>query len=273
MRSYFIRNRFHFDMHAAYVIIRKSGGIRMYICVCIYSGTQSAWLATTAATVTTATAATASILAWYALMMWWWWWYILLLAAWFSLSHCFCPVFPHLAMASMRIILLSTISQPQNETQRKTHFRAHFIMKIHIYTIDVYVCMYCALYCVYIFTWNCELTRWKSVEKAWIWNFTVIREMCVEHMANLSLLLWISSIFVLFHILFDTHGRHWMTLAPPLSLSVPEKVTTWAACTTTTPTTTTKYEFEPYNSTFDIQHAYAHIFMLIIKKRKQKTSA
>lgn len=26
-RSYFIRNRFHFDMHAAYVIIRKSGTV------------------------------------------------------------------------------------------------------------------------------------------------------------------------------------------------------------------------------------------------------
>lgn len=149
---------------------------------------------------------TAAVVVLYAPMMWW---YMvptfcmifsisLKLTLSVSLSH------SHLAMASMRIIVLSTISQPQNESQRKTHFRAHFIMKIHT-----------RAHTLYTVTWNCVLTRSKSVEKAWIWIFTVIRKMCVEHLANLSLSLSLYlARFCSIHILFDTHGRHWMTLSP-----------------------------------------------------------
>lgn len=177
---------------------------------------------------------------------------MLLLAAWFSrtqsslccLCLCLCPI----AMASMRIILLSTISQPQNESQRKTHFRAHFIMKI-------YMC------CVYIYMELCIdsfVVSWKSVNL----KLCVIREMCVEHLVNLFL----SFPFYLAHFLeLYSHGRHWMTHTHSLSLPVPvfSKIDNNSSVSWT--------ENMNLSCIFDIQHAYAHIFMLIIGEKEKKS--
>lgn len=229
MRSYFIRNRFRFDMHAAYVIVRKSGYTYMY------GGTRSAWMA--AAPVM----AVAAVVVLYAPMMWY-------------MVPSFCTIFSislslslsrfHFAMVSLRIIVLSTISQPQNESQRKTHFRAHFIMKIHTHTHWIYIYMEL---CIDSFE-----VGWKSVN---------LNLHCDS--GNVSWTLW-KFVSLSFTLLFFSYSI-WYTRSA-LDDTISKKVTT------TTQPQQQHQRIQQKNMnlccTFDIQHAYAHIFVLIINWKK-----
>lgn len=213
-RSYFIRNRFHFDMHAAYVIIRKSGRVGR-------NGRAKAMMMVCAMMI----------------------WHTLLFAAWFSLSLSLLlfPLHTHIAMASIRIILLlSTISEPQNESQRKTHFRAHFIMK------KIYV------YCIMYISDSCEKERDSETFRFGkyalsTWQLSLFLLLAYSHAHNFSY--------------FIRHTRS--TLNGTLSQKKKKGKTKWRQPTAPVENNR-KYEFMPFN----IQHAYAHIFMLIIKQKK-----
>lgn len=240
MRSYFIRNRFHFDMHAAYVIIRKSGihntHTHTHTCMCVFT--------------------TAAVVVLYAPMMWW---YMvptfcmifsisLKLTLSVSLSH------SHLAMASMRIIVLSTISQPQNESQRKTHFRAHFIMKIHTRAHTLYPRLHGIVYWLV----RSRLKKRESESSLWFGKcvlntWQICRPLSLSLSTSLAFVLFISYLIHTVDI-----GWHYLQKSDnnnnDSNSSIEYNRKIWICAV---------------HSAFDIQHAFAHIFVLIISWKKK----